>query len=207
MKQFTLTLIFITISLFGSFGQGFKIDESKPLNNQIEEWLLSTQRDSTDKTCQQLLTDFYNSFESDEDQPNSLYISAMVNHYKYLDDLNLPNRQIVILLYYYQINPSEKPENALIWIKALEKEYQNIYGQTHPLIYLFKGLSLINIGQIPEAHAVFIEFQKNYPESVTAMCCLYETEPDKIRADSLLRILKANHPNHWMLKQTFEKKD
>jgi hypothetical protein len=203
MKHLIIILIFVTNTFLVSFGQDLKIDESKSLEPQIKEWLKGIKRDSTDKSCKQLLTDFYDCFESDQGQANPLMITAMMNLFKYKDNLNLPNRQIAILLYYY-INSVDKPQNALIWIRSLKVEYKNVYGTTHPLIYLYEGESLINSGQSSEAYSHFIEFQKKYPQSVTAMCYIYQTETDKNLAKTWLSILKVEHPNHWIVKQLKE---
>jgi hypothetical protein len=156
--------------------------------------------DSTDKRCVQLLNDFYICFESDEGQANPLMITTMMKLFEYKDDLNLPNRQLAVLLYQY-INSVSQPEKALIWINALMDEYYKVYKQSNPLILLYEGESLINSHRQVDAHAYFMKFFEQFPKSVTAMCYIYETEPDKNLSKTWLGILKAQHPNHWMVKQ------
>ena len=198
MKQFFLLLTFSICFQLISFGQVF--DASKPLEPQIKEYLKGVKRDSSDKTCQKLLSDFYYCFESDSGLANPRMISAMMNQFKYKADQNLPNRQIAVLLYEYT-NSVDNPEQALTWIRALKDEYKNVYGQTHPLIYLYEGESLINSNQRSKANEHFKEFQKAYPQSIVAMCYIYETEPDNNLKKTWLSVLKAEHPNHWIVKQ------
>lgn len=198
MKHFILLLTLSIYLQFNSFGQVF--DGSKPLDPQIKEYLKGIKRDSSDKTCQILLFDFYNCFESDLGQANPQMVNAMMNLIKFNSDPNLPNRQLVVFLYEY-INSVDQPETALTWIRALKEEYKNIYGNTHPLIYLYEGESLINNKQRSKAYEHFKEFQKVYPESVLAMCYIYETEPNSNLKKTWLSFLKAEHPNHWIVKK------
>jgi hypothetical protein len=198
MKLFFLSLAFsICFPLF-AFGQEF--DTSKSLEPQIKEFLKGVKRDSSDKTCQHLMNDFYYCFESDSGQANPLMISASISLFKYRSDVHVANRQLAVLLYEY-INSVEEPKQALIWIRALKKEYANIYGHTHPLIYLYEGESLINDGQITQAYTHFREFQKVYPTSIVALCYIYQTEPDDNLQRTWLSVLKATHPNHWIVKK------
>jgi hypothetical protein len=198
MKYFILLLTLSIYLQFNTLGQVF--ESTKPLDPQIKEYLNEIKRDSSDKTCQQLLSDFYYCFESDSGQANPQMVNAMMNLLKYYADPNLPNRQLVVLLYEY-LNSVDKPEQALNWIRTLKDEYKNIYGNTHPLIYLYEGESLINNKQSSKAYEHFKEFQKVYPESVVAMCYIYETEPNRNLKKTWLSFLKAEHPNHWIVKK------
>jgi len=193
-----LTYIFLLLTpAFTEAQKNYNVDS---VRSEIREVLKSATRDSSNKSCEDLLTAFYQCFESDQGQANPEMLNAMVNLFSYKDDLSLPNRQIATLLYNY-INSVSESEIALEWIKALKTEYASVYKKKHPLILLYEGESLINAGKIPAAHTHFLHFHKEFPNSVTALCYVYQTETDQNLAQSWLSILKKEHPNHWIVKK------
>lgn len=185
---------------FSCIVQSSKKEISNPLDLEIEKILENVDRDSSNKDCQNLMTEFYNGFESDEGRSNMMMHIYTMILIKYVADSTVVNRQLAVLLYNYTL-AIDKPEEALVWIRALEKEYKSLYKQNHPLIYLYEGESLINNGQYEKAYKKFTEFYQKYPDSIVAQCYLYTTENDENHKKTLLEELKNNHPNHWIVKQ------
>jgi len=168
-------------------------------SDEIQKTLKNVTRDSLDKKCEVLFTDFYDSFKSNEGQANPKMITATINLFKYQNDTTVENKHLAILLMKY-INSVSEPEKALIYIQALREEYPKVYGHMHPLILLYQGESLINAGRKSDAYKHFIEFQKEYPNSIMAMVYIYETETDKNLSLTWLSVLKKLYPEHWVVK-------
>jgi len=188
MKQ--LGFIFLLLSSISAYSQ----------ESQIKDILANVKRDSTDKTCKLLFDDFYDSFDSDAGMMNPKIMTATINIFKYKSDSQLPNGQLAVLLFQYD-NAVSDPEKALKWISALKQEYKNVYGRSHPLILLYEGESLSEANRKEEAHAHFMEFLKEYPQSVIALVNAYGGEKDENLKKMWLDKLKSEHPNHWAVKK------
>ncbi len=178
----------------------FSINFLYAQNEQLDNILKDVKRDSTDKTCQLLFDDFYESFESDAGIGNPRIITATMNQYKYKTDISVVNRQLVLILQKYMDSLSD-PKTAIYWLKCLEEEYIKVYGKVHPLILLYQGESLINSKNKAEVHKHFIDFQKRFPKSTMALVYIYKTEEDENLAKTWLSILKAERPTHWIVKK------
>lgn len=197
--------IIITAIMFSfittAFGQFAEIDTTKSLEPQINKFLKNAKRDSSDKTYQQIFNSFYECFESDEGPDTPKMLINLKKMSKLMNDSNIHNGQLAYLQVGY-IKSLKNPKNGLIWMKALKEEYFKVYNTSlNPFILLYEGEALINAGLQSEAHKHFIEFQKSYPNSVTAMCYIYQTEQDDNLAQTWLSILKKEHPNHWIVKK------
>jgi hypothetical protein len=168
--------------------------------SMIEDILKDVRRDSSDKTCKNIYDNYYESFESDEGLKSKKMGVAITSMFQCKLDPNSPNRQLVLLLEGY-MNSISTPEKALAWIEAMKKEYKNIYKTEHPLILLYEGESLINGKRAADAKAHFNRFLKAYPKSVMAWVYIYKMETDKRLAQTWLSVLKAEHPNHWVVKE------
>jgi len=172
--------------------------------DQISAILQNVKRDSTDKRCKLLFYDLYNCFESDEGQMNPKMVNATLTLFNYKSDPNLPNKQMVLLLWNYTMAAHDY-DKALKWIQALNDEYRNVYGESNPLILLYKGETLEQGGHNQEAHTLFMAFLKEYPQSVNALVNVYVTETDGKLAKRYYDQLKSQHPNHWEVKNLKEK--
>ena len=187
MKQ--LAFLFLIFSFISASAQ----------DNKIKVILENVKRDSTDKTCKLLFYDFYNCFESDQGQANPKMINATISLFNYQSNPALPNKQLVILLFQY-IKVAAEPEVALKWIQALNDEYKSVYGETNPLIMLYKGESLEQANHKEEAYTHFRVFLKEYPQSVTALVNVFGTEKDEKLRKVWFDKLKNQYPNNWAVK-------
>jgi len=182
----------------------FSFISASAQEDQINAILLNVKRDSTDKRCKLLFYDFYNCFESDEGQANPKMVNATLALYNYQSDPNFPNKQLALLLWNYGLAASD-PEKALKWIQALNDEYKNVYGESNPLILIYKGETLEQGNHKDDAYTHFRMFLKEYPNSVIAMVNVYGMETDANVAKQYYDQLKSLHPNHWAVKNLKEK--
>ena len=109
MKYISLFLLLLTVSIL-SQGSGFK------------NILARTQSDSSNKVCQKLFDDIYDSFESDEGTANPRLIKSMQSLMQLQGDENLPNHELAALLYkYFRSVPS--PDSAVKIMDELLMKY------------------------------------------------------------------------------------
>jgi hypothetical protein len=172
---------------------------AKSQNKEIKKIISTAKRDSTDKTCKLLFDDFYNSFESDEGLVNPKFTSAMMKLVTLKSDTSSVNNYLLVFIQRY-IDSISEPKKALVWIRALKKEYPKVYGNIHPLILLYEGESLINDGQTDEAYKHFMNFHESYHNSVMSLVYIFKIERDKNLAKTWLSALKSLHPDHWVVK-------
>lgn len=189
MKALLIT-IFLPLSLLA---QETTVEEA------IKTILANSQRNPNDSACRMLLDDFYQSFESDEGLGNPKMISASMKLYDYSHRKDMPNRQIALFLEGY-MNSISKPEDALKWVRALKDETIAIYGERHPLTYIYEGESYMNARKGDEARAVFSEMNDKYHNSAVAMFYIYKLETDKRLKGTWLSVLQKLYPNHWLVK-------
>jgi hypothetical protein len=185
--------LFGLISILGSFISVYS------QTDQIKRILSNVERDSTDKKCSKLFSDYYESFESDEGLSNHRMDSAFIRTFQYVSDPKIKNKQLVMLLNGYRESISE-PKKALVWIRSLKEEYFKVYNKVHPLILLYEGESMINKGDDQDAYNHFTKFQQKFPNSVMAMVYIYKTEKNKSLSKTWLSVLKKLHPDHWVVK-------
>ncbi len=189
MKQ----LLFVLIVPLGLCAQ------SKNVDQEILHIRENAVRVSTDSACRVLLDEFYESFESDLGLANPKMLSAYARLSDYSSNPAVPNHHVAVLLAEY-VNSIASPEEALKWIRALTEETKLLWGERHPLTYLYEGESLMNARKGSEARAVFSEMHDELKGSAVAMFYIYKLESDNRLRGTWLSVLKSLYPNHWLVK-------
>lgn len=91
---------------------------------------------------------------------------------------------------------------SLELMEYMAGEYKTRFGgRVHPLIYLHTAETLINLNHSDEAKTYIDLLLGQDPDFIPAQAYAYRLEDDRAKAAERLTKLKAEHPNHWIVKQ------
>jgi hypothetical protein len=185
----------------------FDTDGDMKLDFKTDNWFIpfwviavKSKTDSESNTVPDLMTDMYDSFNSNEGIANPKYTSAFMKETEYYKDTTLVNRDLIYLLYLYSNNVSNT-DIALNSISLLESKYFERFDKVNPLIYLFKAETFLNLNLPDEAKTYFEKLLFLDPNSIVGKFYELKLEKDSTKIFEKEKYLKTNFPNHWMVKK------
>lgn len=185
----------------------FDTDGDMKLDFKTENWFIpfwviavKSKTDSKSNTVPDLMTDMYDSFNSNEGIANPKYTHAFMKETEYYKDTTLVNRDLIYLLYLYSNNVSNT-DIALNSISLLESKYFERFDKVNPLIYLFKAETFLNLNLPDEAKTYFEKLLFLDPNSIVGKFYELKLEKDSTKSLEKEEYLKTNFPNHWMVKK------
>ena len=128
-------------------------------------------------------------------------------HYQFLEKLlvsvsdpDMPNRDIIYALYDYYNHGDQYPWVALQAINYVNKTTNDRYKKDNLLFYLHTMESLINFGYSDRAIPLMKELVEKWPEFIPGLVYRWQLEKDASKKEEYYKDLKANHPEHWIVK-------
>jgi hypothetical protein len=110
------------------------------------------------------------------------------------------NRDLFYGLFQYYYN-AEFPELAFKILSQIEIDYEARFGTVHPLILLHLAESLINMDEPARARVIINRLLQIEPDFVPAQVYRWQLEPIPALRQNWYNQLKAEHPEHWIVKQ------
>ena len=119
--------------------------------------------------------------------------------YQFAPDTEIPNRDIMYLLYLYTVGYSlELNLNVIEMFKYL---YTNRFRENHVIIMLYLGESLLQLGENEKALEYFKLLNERAPDFIPAKYYLADLETDATKREKMFTELKQKYPDHWMFKE------
>jgi len=158
--------------------------------------------DSGNNNIEEVLDRAFAQFNSDENPYDSgSHLELVNNIVKVIADSEYPNRDLYYALFSYYLFGNNYPWEALQSLDYLSQKYRARYGDFHPLFYLQTIESLINGGYKKEAKPLIDDLLEISPEFVPGHVYKWQLEEDSLVKEKLYSDLKANYPDHWIVKQ------
>lgn len=162
--------------------------------------------DSSDKRILVLLDNLF--LESLQSNDNTFSESTLTSLRNFNEDENLPNWHVFYLYMFYQSfvadatrNPDlANPELQLWLIETLTEEVESLFNVVPKVVAIYKGEALLATGQKSKAIEHFDRFSIIYPDAIPIKVYRFHLESDFKKKEKMYNQLKANHPNHWMVK-------
>jgi hypothetical protein len=163
---------------------------------------------SKDSTAFRLLNKIYETtMQSDQNDYADSAVSNLLN--KYRTNISLPDRNIIYLFDSYRritldaSKQKQKPpaEICLSIADELSNECMKAFGKIPTIVAVYKGEAMLNSSLYSVAHQHFKTWLTYYPNSVALQVYDYKMEENKAEKERKRNLLKANHPNHWMVKE------
>jgi hypothetical protein len=163
--------------------------------------------DKNDKASLEIINDFYfDVLQSDKGELGSSTINKLQ---KFMASPNAKNKYLVEIFLMYLQHISETAAknlktNADFQVAAMKKlkiDFQELYGLTPPIIFIYGSEALENAQRIEEAKKEVVDGLNIYPNSIPLKVYHYlGTKNEEIKKD-----LITNHPNHWLVIQSIIK--
>ena len=197
MKQ--ILILLLTLSFFIGKAQNTTTDFSS-IAADIKS---KSKIDKNDKVALELVTSFYDEvLQADKSDLKSSTINAVQNFMK-ADDSK--NKHLVTLVLMYQQHIAENTAKGFVpnaefqlqIMNVLEQEFQDLYGITPALIYIYKTEALHSAEKFEVAKETIKKGLSIYPTSIPLKVYSYLATKDNIIKNDLI----TNHPNHWFVQK------
>lgn len=144
----------------------------------------------------------YQAFQSDAGPAQSDEMKkAFATIDSYALDEEKENRDLFYMLYFYSGYNLKEQELSLLTLNALRNQCDERLGKVHLLVYLFIAETLINLDRGPEASQYVERVLDSDPDFVPALAYRYKLEKDPDKAEDMLRRLKQDHGDHWVVQK------
>jgi len=155
--------------------------------------------DEKDSIPKKYLDLLYATFQADSGPSAPEKVKTAVSMFcDYYNDTTKPNRDLMYLFNYY-INFTDKPQQALIAMHAVEEKYGQRYKTIHPAILLFLLESNINDANVSEANIYNKRLLSVDPTSIPGMYYQWQLMESSAAKDTLGKELKTRYPHHWLI--------
>jgi hypothetical protein len=155
---------------------------------------------SSNNNLQQFLDNGQKMFNGNDNPYTNGAITAYITMFTSRYSVSTDNRDLFFgMLEYYSF--AEYPALALMLISELAIRYEERFGSTHPLLLLHTAESLINLGNSEYALIFINDLLSISPDFIPAKVYSWQLERDPAIKQRKYTELKANHPNHWIVRQ------
>ena len=175
----------------------------------IPGWVVkrNTKVSAADRTFYTILDQMYEqALQADSGDVDEQILLA---YQQFTSDVSLANRHIAVLFDTYQTILRETASKGIQppgdicipLINQVAEACMDLYGSVPAIVNIYQGEALERAGEVDKARAHFKKSLKTYPNSIPIMVYNCELELDSAKKKALANQLKAQHPEHWMVKE------